>query len=139
MVFRRIFAVLLVMASIAAVLVSGRGIAASVGKSRPVKNQLCGPMTRSGNQAWQMVSIPLRLVTGATGMAIGAIHGGLQGVVHTEEQFAQNLFGEAEQNPLLVPVGLIGTIAAVPVGIATGAPQGAAEGGTAGYQLWDRF
>ncbi len=137
--FRRIFAVLLVAVSIMAVLVSGRGIAASAGKSRPVKHTNNGPMTRSGNQTWQMVSIPLRLVTGATGVAIGAIHGGLQGVVSTEEQFAQDIFGEAEQNPLLVPVGLIGTIAAVPVGIATGAPQGAAQGGTAGYQLWDRF
>ncbi len=137
--FRRIFAVLLVTASIVAVLVSGRGIAASAGKTPPAKTPHSGPMTRSGNQTWQMVSIPLRLVTGATGLAIGAIHGGLQGVVATEEQFAQGTFGEAEQNPLLVPVGLIGTIAAVPVGLATGAPQGAAQGGTAGYQLWDRF
>ncbi len=137
--FRRIFAVLLVMASIVAVLVSGRGIAASAKKSRPAQTPHNGPMTRSGNQTWQLVSIPLRLVTGATGVAIGAIHGGLQGVVNTEERFAQDTFGEADENPLLVPVGLIGTIAAVPVGIATGAPQGAAEGGAAGYQLWDRF
>lgn len=96
-------------------------------------------MTRSGNQAWELASLPLRLVTGATGLAWGAIDGGLKGVVATEEQFAQNTFGQAEQNPLMVPVGLIGTIAAVPVGIATGAPQGAAQGSAAGYQLWDRF
>lgn len=137
--FRRIFAVLLVSAGIVAVLVSGRGIAASAGKSSPIKHTHNGPMTRSGNQTWQMVSLPLRLVTGATGLALGAIQGGLQGVVTTEEQFAQNIFGEADESPWLVPVGLIGTIAAVPVGLATGTPQGAAQGGSAGYHLWDQF
>lgn len=98
-----------------------------------------GPMTRSGNKAWQVLSFPLRLVTGGAGLALGAIGGGMRGVVNTEEQFAQDTFGAADQNPLMVPVGLLGTIAAVPVGLAKGAPGGAASGGDYGFHLWDKF
>jgi hypothetical protein len=96
-------------------------------------------MTQSGNKAWQIISFPLRLMTGAAGLAFGAIGGGMKGIVTTEEAFATQTFGEAYQNPLLVPVGLIGTLAALPVGIATGAPSGAAEGSHVGYRLWDQF
>jgi hypothetical protein len=98
-----------------------------------------GPLTSSGNAVWQVVSFPLRLVTGTTGIAIGAVGGGVKGIVKTEEKFAQNTFGKADENPLLVPVGLVGTVVAVPVGFVTGAPEGAAKGGKYGYHIWDNF
>lgn len=72
-------------------------------------------------------------------MAIGAIQGGVKGIVRTEEEFAQSTFGEAEDNPLMIPVGLVGTIAALPYGLIQGAPEGAAQGVESGYHLWDRF
>ncbi len=98
-----------------------------------------GPMTSSNNPAWAVASFPFRLVTGTTGMALGAVHGGLKGIVETEQQFAENTFGEADKNPLLVPIGLVGTVVAVPVGFVMGAPEGAANGGKYGYQIWDNF
>ncbi|WP_373532227.1 hypothetical protein [Vampirovibrio sp.] len=105
----------------------------------PTKANPSGPMTRSGNKTWQIISFPLRLMTGAAGLAFGAIGGGMKGIVHTEEAFATQTFGEADKNPLMVPVGLIGTLAALPVGIATGVPVGAAEGSDLGFRLWDQF
>lgn len=107
--------------------------------SAATKTAQKGPMTRSGNKAWQIISFPLRLMTGAAGLAFGAIGGGMKGIVSTEEAFATQTFGEADKNPLMVPVGLIGTLAALPVGIATGAPLGATEGSHLGYRLWDQF
>jgi hypothetical protein len=98
-----------------------------------------GPMTSGGNAAWQVVSFPLRLVTGVTGGAVGAVGGGLKGIVKTEEKFANNTFGKADENPLLVPVGLVGTVVAVPVGFVTGAPDGAVKGARTGYGWWDNF
>ncbi len=98
-----------------------------------------GPMTSSGNAAWQVVSFPLRLVTGTTGGVLGAVGGGLKGIIDTEQKFAERTFGESDKNPLLVPVGLIGTVVAVPVGFVTGAPEGAVNGGKAGYSIWDHF
>jgi hypothetical protein len=98
-----------------------------------------GPMTSSGNAVWQVVSFPLRLVTGGTGIAVGAVGGGVKGIVNYEEKFAQNTFGRADENPLLVPVGLVGTVVAVPVGIVAGSPDGAVKGAKYGYHVWDNF
>ncbi|MCE3235275.1 MAG: hypothetical protein K0Q50_1455 [Vampirovibrio sp.] len=97
------------------------------------------PASSAGNTVWQVLSFPLRIVTGAGGLAIGAVGGSVRGIVNTEEQFAQNTFGKAEENPMLVPVGLVGTVLAVPVGIVTGAPEGAVKGGKYGYHVWDNF
>ncbi|HEY9687803.1 MAG TPA: hypothetical protein V6C52_12585 [Coleofasciculaceae cyanobacterium] len=98
-----------------------------------------GPLTSSNNTAWAVASFPFRLVTGTAGMALGAVGGGLKGIVETEQQFAEKTYGEADQNPLMVPVGLVGTVVAVPVGFVLGAPEGAVTGGKQGYQLWDSF
>jgi len=98
-----------------------------------------GPMTSSGNAAWQVISFPLRVVTGTAGVAVGAVGGGLKGIVSTEEKFAANTFGKADENPMMVPVGLVGTVVAVPVGFVTGAPQGAVTGGKVGYNWWNHF
>lgn len=132
--FSRNFAVFAVVAGLALAQIGMGANAAPAAKTTEG-----GPMTSSGNKMWQVVSFPLRLMTGATGLAIGAIGGGVKGIVRTEEQFAQDTFGQADQNPLMVPVGLIGTLAALPVGIAKGAPQGAVQGGDFGYHLWDQF
>lgn len=98
-----------------------------------------GPWTSSGNAGWTVLSFPFRLVTGTVGAAGGAVGGGLKGIVDTEQKFAENTFGRADENPLLVPVGLVGTVVAVPVGLVTGAPDGAVEYGKKGYHWWNRF
>lgn len=98
-----------------------------------------GPWTTSNNVVWQVASFPLRVVTGAGGILLGALNSGVKGISTTEEKYGQNTFGKAHKNPLLVPVGLVGTVVAIPVGFVTGAPEGAAPGGKYGYHIWDSF
>lgn len=98
-----------------------------------------GPWTTSNNAAWQFTSFPLRVVSGASGILVGALTGGIKGIASTEEKFAQKTYGKAHENPLLVPVGLVGSVVAVPVGFVTGAPDGAVAGGKYGYHIWDTF
>lgn len=84
-----------------------------------------------------VLTLPFRLVTGVAGVGVGAVAGGLQGVVDTEQKFAENTFGQADENPMMLPVGIVGTAVAVPVGIITGAPKGAVEWGEKGFNMWD--
>ncbi len=98
-----------------------------------------GPMTSESPTAMHIITLPFRLVTGAAGLGIGAVVGGAKGIVDTEKQFADHTYAKADENPLLVPVGLVGSVVAVPVGFLKGAPQGAADMGRAGYSLWDRL
>ncbi len=98
-----------------------------------------GPMTSDNPLAWGLVSFPLRAVTGVVGLGAGALVGGVKGIIETEKKFAENTFGEADENPLLVPVGLIGTAVAIPVGFLSGFPEQAVKSGQEGFQWWDRF
>ncbi len=98
-----------------------------------------GPMTNSANPVWTVVSFPFRVVTGAGGSVIGATYTGIKGIATSEETFAHNTFGKADENPLLVPVGVIGTAVAIPYGFVTGAPEGGVKGASYGYHLWDNF
>lgn len=98
-----------------------------------------GPWTSDYPVTWGIMSFPLRVVTGVTGLTIGALAGGVNGIVETEQKFAENTFGQAEENPFMVPVGLVGTAVAIPVGFLAGFPQGAVKGGQEGYTWWDRF
>ena len=98
-----------------------------------------GPWTTNHPYAWGVGSFPFRLLTGTVGAGAGAIGGGIKGIVETERAFAENTFGEADKNPLMVPVGLVGAVVAVPVGIITGAPKGAYNLGKTGYNWWNRY
>lgn len=122
--------------ALAATMLTQVGISALADDAAASSN---GPMTSSGNAVWQVVSFPLRLVTGGAGVAVGTVSGGIKGIATYEEKFAQNTFGKADENPLLVPVGLVGTVVAVPVGFVAGAPAEAAKGAKYGYHVWDNF
>lgn len=98
-----------------------------------------GPWTSDHPATWGLVSMPFRLVTGAVGVGLGTVTGGVQGIMDTEQRFAENTYAKAGENPLLVPVGLVGTAVAIPVGFLTGAPKGAVDMGREGYMWWDRF
>ena len=67
---------------------------------------------------------------------VGAVAGGLQGIVDTEQKFAEHTFGQADENPMMLPVGLVGAAVAVPIGFVTGAPKGMVEWGQKGYEMW---
>ena len=53
------------------------------------------------------------------------------------QNFAEHTFAEVDENPLMLPVGIVGAVVAVPVGFLVGAPKGAVEWGEKGYTLWD--
>ena len=93
--------------------------------------------TSSPNPIWTVVSFPFRLTTGVVGGTLGLVGGGVKGIINTEKNFAANTYGKADENPLMVPVGLVGTVVAVPVGFVMGAPEGAVEGARDGYKWWD--
>lgn len=98
-----------------------------------------GPWTSSKNTAWQVASFPLRLVSGASGIVLGTLNGGVKGIASTEQSYAEKTYAKAHQNPLMVPVGLVGSVVAVPMGFVTGAPDGATAGAKYGYHIWDTF
>lgn len=97
-----------------------------------------GMAQAAGTEATDALTIPVRVVAGTAGAGLGAVSGSIKGVVDTEQKFAAATFGKSGKNPLLVPVGIVGTAVAVPVGIIMGAPQGAVDGGKDGYALWDK-
>ena len=98
-----------------------------------------GPMTSANPVAMHVITLPLRLVTGVAGAGLGTVVGGAKGIVETEKTFAGNTYAKAEENPMMVPVGLVGSVVAVPVGFVMGAPRGFVNWGRAGYSMWDRF
>ena len=91
---------------------------------------------RAETDAMDVVLLPFRIVTGVGGMGLGAVAGGVQGIVYTEQKFAEHTFGQADENPMMLPLGLIGAAVAVPVGFVTGAPKGMVEWGQKGYEMW---
>lgn len=89
------------------------------------------------NGAVEVLKFPFRLVTGTAGAGVGLVAGGLNGIVETEKKFSDHTFAKASENPLMVPVGIVGAAVAVPVGFVMGAPQGAVDWGKKGYGWWD--
>ena len=98
-----------------------------------------GPWTASNNPVWQFTSFPLRVVSGGTGILLGAVASGAKGIASTEQSFAEKTYGKAHENILMVPVGLVGSVVAVPAGFVSGAPDGAVAGAKYGYHIWDTF
>lgn len=98
-----------------------------------------GPLTRSGHPAWKIASYPLRLATGTGGIVVGAIISGSKNIVKTEQEFAKNTYGQAAESPALYPVGVLGSLVAVPIGFVTGMPQGASTGAREGFKVWDHL
>ena len=98
-----------------------------------------GQMTSAGGRAWKLASFPLRLATAASGLGLGALQGGAEGVMTLETHLAEETFGRAQRSPMLVPIGLAGAILALPLGIITGAPPQAAQGARDGWRWWDRY
>ncbi len=90
-----------------------------------------------GGNAVQALTLPFRLVTAAGGGALGLVAGGVQGIIETEQTFAEKTFGQADDNLMMVPVGIVGAGVAVPVGFIMGAPKGARDWGAKGYNMWD--
>ncbi|MGE0200817.1 MAG: hypothetical protein AB7P76_07610 [Candidatus Melainabacteria bacterium] len=91
----------------------------------------------SDSAAKTVVKFPFRVITGAAGVGVGTVAGGINGIVETEKEFSEKTFGRADDNPLWIPVGIVGSAVAVPVGFLMGAPKGMVEWGRKGYQVWD--
>lgn len=91
------------------------------------------------NQLLQTICLPFRVITGAAGAGLGIVAGGLQGILETEQSFASQTFGKANENVAMIPVGIIGSALAVPVGFLLGAPEGAMEWANRGFNLWNHI
>ncbi len=97
-----------------------------------------GERSQESSQSWlQMIALPFRVLSGAAGAGLGIVAGGLQGIVETEQAFATQTFGHASENLAMIPVGIIGSALAVPVGFVLGAPTGAVDWATRGFNLWN--
>ncbi len=86
----------------------------------------------------QLLEMPFRLTTGVVGGSLGLVTGSINGITDTQKKFAENTYDKAGENPAMLPVGLVGTALAIPVGILTGGPQGLADGMKAGYNYWSK-
>ncbi len=93
------------------------------------------PETSIGDAAWTVLGFPVNLTSAAASGAIGGVGGGLKGIVATEEKFADATYGKVDENPLLLPVGLVGTVVAVPIGFLMGLPSGIVGGAREGWNL----
>ena len=125
--------------TLAAVLLAQSSLIAFADTPASMEPATGGPLTRSGHPAWTVASFPFRLTTGIGGMMVGAMVNGSKHVVKTEQEFAHNTFGQASESPAMYPVGVLGSMVAVPVGFITGMPEGAAMGGRYGFKLWDHL
>jgi hypothetical protein len=125
--------------TLALALLAQVGLAAFADEPASMEPCTGGPLTRSGNPIWTVASFPLRLTTGVGGMMVGAMVNGSKNIMTTEQEFAKNTFGQASESPMMYPVGVLGSVIAVPVGFVTGMPEGAAMGGRQGYQVWDHL
>lgn len=94
-------------------------------------------MAASGSTS-DAVLLPFRIITGVAGAGVGVVAGGVQGIVDTEKKFGESTFGKADENPMMIPLGLVGAVVAVPVGFATGAPKGLVEWGQKGFEIWGK-
>lgn len=101
-------------------------------------------------QAQEVLLLPVRLVTGAVGAPIGAIGGMAQRtgdavemvnnatfrqVVGANENMTDNPGRTFGRGIVLVPVGVVSTAAALPVGVAVGAVEGTFRGFARGFQF----
>jgi len=96
------------------------------------------PKVNQPNQLLQTICLPFRVITGAAGAGLGIVAGGLEGIVETEQSFASQTFGKASENVAMIPVGILGSALAVPVGFLLGAPEGAMEWANRGFNIWNR-
>lgn len=97
------------------------------------------PETGVGEAAWTILSLPVDLTSAVASGALGAVGGGLKGIVRTEEKFADATYGRVNENPLLLPVGLVGTVVAVPIGFLMGLPSGLVGGVKYGWNMLDEI
>lgn len=91
--------------------------------------------TSLGKAAWSLLSLPVNVGSAVGSGAVGAVGGGLKGIIATEEKFSDATYAKVNENPLLLPVGLVGTAVAVPVGFLTGMPYGVVHGVHHGWNL----
>ncbi|MEB3286340.1 MAG: hypothetical protein VKJ04_02435 [Vampirovibrionales bacterium] len=85
----------------------------------------------------ETVKFPCRIVTCAVSAVVGAVNGGINGVIEAERQVVKQTFAKADEDPLLIPAGIMGVAIAVPVGIAMGIPDDVMSYTQQGYHWWD--
>ena len=98
-----------------------------------------GTLTEEHPVGWGITSFPLRRTTAGLGAGFGALAGSVEGIMETEDEFADHTFAKASENPLMAPIGLVGAAVAIPVGIIKGGVPQALDSAEAGFNWWDRY
>ncbi len=87
--------------------------------------------------AQEVVTFPLRFITGSLGLAVGTITGGVKGMATQPKKFSEATLDKGDEKPWLIPVGLVGLPISVPYGFLQGFPGGATTTASDWYHLWD--
>ncbi len=102
-----------------------------------------GSFTEENPTASRVLLFPVRAVTAGVGAPLGALKGMGTSTVNAVDIVNEATFQAAKEEPgmapILVPAGLIGTVIALPVGVAHGAITGTLSGLAKGYMYPDTF
>lgn len=108
-----------------------------------------GEFTTSNPEASRVLLFPIRMATGTVGAPVGALKGLVRGGVDAVEYAASATFGTFEEDdnaavtllkaPIIVPVGIVTTAAALPLGMTYGAVTGTFKGFAKGYMYPDSW
>jgi len=115
---------------------------------------LQGEVHHSSNVAEEVVLMPLRVGSAAICAPVGFTWGMAQGIGHAVDKTSHATFGQIKTTkydpasntaltllkaPILIPVGIVGTVAAVPLGGAWGGMKGMVTAIDKGYRLPDKL
>ncbi len=102
-----------------------------------------GSFTEDNPTASRVLLFPVRAVTAGVGAPLGALKGMGSSTVNAVDIVNEATFQRAKEepgmSPILVPAGLIGTVIALPLGVAHGAITGTLTGLAKGYMYPDTF
>lgn len=87
----------------------------------------------------EALKFPGRVITACLNGSVGAVTEGFNGIIETEQQFADETFAHAETDPMMIPVGIVSAAVAIPVGFLSKAPKGMMAYGEEGYGWWDEW
>lgn len=95
--------------------------------------------SQNGPLVIETLKFPGRIITACINGSIGGVTEGFNGIIETEQQFANQTFAHAETDPMMIPVGIVSAAVAIPVGFISKAPNGMMAYGKEGYAWWDEW
>lgn len=100
-----------------------------------------GEFTTDYPVASRILTSPFRAVTTVGGAIVGSVVGVGKGIIHAEMLVSQNTFERMpdEYGMLLAPMGVVGSVVAIPIGAVDGAVRGAGQGTISGFLVPEAY